>query len=503
MGAISTAIGIERRGAVSGYAIQKGFFSENSNFLPQQIIIIGEANTANQATIDLVARELVSAKEAGLIYGFGSPIHQVMRILRPFSGSGVAGIPTIVIPQLSAADATSTTVVWTVTGNVNKNATHFVNINGREVLDLQKYSFNLVIGDTPTIVATKIRDAVNNVLGSPVTATNIAGVLTFVTKWRGLTSREIKIIFNTDGENAGISYALTSTVLGSGGVSLLSALNQFEDNWYTTVINTYGVSALSDLEAVNGFPDEANPTGRFAGEIFKPFIAYFGSTSSVLANLVAITDNAPRVAQCTNVLCPAPNSDAFPWEAATNMVALVSRIMQDTPQLDVLDLFYPDMPIPSSKLIGDMSSYTSRDFLVKKGCSTVVLKNSRYQVKDLVTTYHDGDTQYSYPRNLNIDFNVKNGYSILENQRVKGHVIVNDKQVTDAVKAIKPKEWKSLLFSYFDELAENALIEDPQFTKESMLVQKSDTNPDRFETNLSYKRTGYARIQSTTVKAGF
>jgi len=131
------------------------------------------------------------------------------------------------------------------------------------------------------------------------------------------------------------------------------------------------------------------------------------------------------------------------------------------------------------------------------------MKNGVYVAKDLVTTYHGLDTQYSYPRNLNIDFNFKNGYSILEDLRVKGHVIVSDKQVTDAAKAIKPKEWKSVIFSYVDDLAERALLEDPEFTKNSILVQKSELNPDRFETSLSYKRTGFARIQSTTVKAGF
>lgn len=503
MGAISTSIGLERRASVSGYTIKKGFFNDETDNLPQRILILGEANTANQTGLNTDAKEIVSASQAADLYGDGSPIHQVMRILRPKNSVGVGGIPTIVIPQVSAGGATATTVVWTLTGAATKNKTHYVVINGRKSLDQNKYAVNIVKGDSVTVVATKIKNAVTAVTGCPVTVTNVAGVLTFVTKWKGLTSAEINISFDVEGDNVGIAYALTTTTAGAGAVDLDDAFEQFEDTWYTIVINTYGSTAFDDLEVFNGFPDDENPTGRYAGEIFKPFIAFFGSTLSDVTALSDITDADERKNQCTNALSPAPNSEGFTWEAAANMAYIFAVIAQNDPQLDVDGIAYPDMPVPANKLIGDMSVYNNRDFLVKKGCSTVILKSGVYVAKDLVTTYHGEDSLYSYPRNLNIDFNFKNGYSILEDIRVKGHVIVSDKQVTDARKVIKPKEWKSVLFSYVDELAEAALIEDPDFSKSTILVQKSTDNPDRFETSLSYKRTGFSRIQSTTVTAGF
>ena len=58
-------------------------------------------------------------------------------------------------------------------------------------------------------------------------------------------------------------------------------------------------------------------------------------------------------------------------------------------------------------------------------------------------------------------------------------------------------------FGYFDDLAERALVNEPDFSKANLLVQISETNPDRFETNFKYKRTGIARIQSTDAEAGF
>lgn len=506
MGSISTAIGLERRSRVSGYKIKKGFFDNVTDNLPQIVVVLGEANTANQSGLVTTKKEVTSADEAGQLYGFGSPIHQMMRILRPISGDGIGGIPTIVIPQTPAVGATATVIVWTITGTATGNATHEIIINGRTSLDFKPYSVNIVTGDTPTIIAQKYADAINAVLGTPFIATVALGVLTLTTKWKGVSAASALATISNGGSAVGVSYALTSTTAGTGVVDLAAALAQFEDNWYTTVINPYGTATLAALEAFNGVPDDESPTGRYEGRVFKPFMAFFGSTLSDKDDIIAITNDAARINQVTNVLCPAPNSDGFPWEAAANVVRLFARIMQDTPHLDVNGKSYPDMPIPSTGIIGDMSVYDNRDLLLKNGSSTVILKQGAYQIQDLVTTYHPADEtplQYAYCRNLNLDWNVKDGYSTLETIRVKDHVIITDNQVTDVAKAIKPKEWKANLFQFFDELSERALIKNPEFSKTSLQVQVSDTNPDRFETFFRYRRTGIARIESTDVEAGF
>jgi phage tail sheath gpL-like len=196
----------------------------------------------------------------------------------------------------------------------------------------------------------------------------------------------------------------------------------------------------------------------------------------------------------------------MPYEAAANVVALFCRVMQDSPQLDIGGKYYPDMPVPVSGSIGDMGDYNNRDLLLKSGSSTVKLDAGAYQVQDLVTTYHpigEVPLQYNYCRNLNLDWNVKDGYSILENIYVKDHVIVLDAQVTDVSGAIKPAEWKAILFDYFDDLGQKALINDPSFSKTSLQVQVDPTNPNRLNTFFRYKRTGTARIESTDAEAGF
>lgn len=507
--AISTAIGLERKSRTSGYKLKKGFFSNTTPNLPQYVAVFGEANTANQSGLSVTRKEITSAQEAAETYGYGSPIHQQMRILRPLSGDGIGGIPTVVFPQETDAGATATVNEWTVTGTATANATHTAVINGRRSLDFQTYAYSVVVGDTPTIIAGKIADAINGVLSSPVLATSALGVVTLTTKWKGATSAELKTVFDNNNTDAGITYAQTDVTSGAGTVDLSDSFAQISENeWVTFITNPYGSDStiLSALEAFNGRPDDEAPTGRYSGRVFKPFISLFGSVLDDKDDLIAITDADARRNQNTNVLIPAPKSSGFTCEIVANALVVYARIAQDTPELDLNAKSYPDMPVPEDGIIGDMSAYNNRDLLVKNGCSTVVLENGAYQVQDFVTTYHiDGENplQFAYVRNLVLDFNIAYKYRLQEDINVKDRVLVLDGQVTDVAKSIKPKQWKAVLYDFFDDLAVSGLIKDPEFSKDSLEVEINDTNPDRFDTFFRYSRTGIARIESTDVEAGF
>ena len=55
----------------------------------------------------------------------------------------------------------------------------------------------------------------------------------------------------------------------------------------------------------------------------------------------------------------------------------------------------------------------------------------------------------------------------------------------------------------YNDLAQKALITDPTFSEASTQVEINSTNPDRLDDFFRYKRSGYARILSTTAEAGF
>lgn len=505
-GTISTAVGLDRISRVSGYAIKKGFFNTDTQNLPQIIAVFGEANTANQSGLTTTKVEVTSAAEAASLWGSGSPLHRMISILRPPGSDGVGGIPTVVFPQVTAGGATATVRAITVAGTATSNATHTIVVNGRTNLDYQYYTYDIVAGDTATIVAGKMSDAMNAVLSAPALGTSALAVATFTSKWKGLTSAQLNISIDYGSNAAGLTYSQTTSTDGSGSVDLSASLAQFGDDWYTMVINPYGTAQIGALETFNGIPNDVNPTGRWNGLVFKPFCAYFGNTSGVRSTLSAITDAAGRINQVTNVLCPAPNSKGWDFEAAANVVALAAVVYQSTPHLDVSGLSYPDMPIPADSNIGDMNDYNNRDYLVKRGCSTVMLVEGQYQIQDLVTTYHPaGEVPllYNYVRTLNIHWNIKDSYVTLEKLYLKDKTLVRDDQFVDVIDCIKPKEWKGIVYGLFDDAAQAALINDPAFSKSGLQVQISSTNPNRFETAFPYKTTGTVRISSTTATAGF
>lgn len=496
-----SAVGTDVISRIVGYKITKGDFRESSPNLPQRIAILGEANNANQASLDTTGTAVTSAQQAGDLYGFGSPIYQMMRILRPISGDGVGGIPTIVYAQEEASGAAAKVLTVTPSGTATGNGTHTVKIAGRGGIDGESYDIAIEKDDTTDDITAKIYDAVNAVLGSPVTAVDTTYEVELTTKWKGLSADELVVTVDTNGNDLGLSYAVAETQAGSGTPSVSDALNQFGNEWVTIVVNSYGTvtSIMDALENFNGIPDPTTPTGRYTGTIMKPFIAL---TGSVADDPSSITD--ARKDEVTIAICPAPGSSGFTFEAAANMGVLFARKSQDTPHLDVAGQAYPDMPTPTS--IGSMATYANRDAFVKKGCSTVDLVAGAYQVQDFVTTYHpvgELPPQFRYCRNLMLDFNVRYGYFLLEQINVVDHTIVNDDDVVAVSEVIKPKQWKGILVGYAEDLELRGLVVDSDFMADSITVSISVSNPDRLEVFFRYKRSGVARIVSTTAEAGF
>lgn len=497
----SDAILIDWISRIIGYKITKGDYKKVSPNLPQRVAVFAEANTANQSSLDTSAYVINSEAEAGARYGYGSPIHIITRILKPKFGGGLTGIPVIVYPQAEAVGATAKVLTITPTGTATASGTHTVVIAGRGSIDGSSYDVPIVVGDNVAAICTKINTAIANVLGCPVSSTQNGTAVTCTSKWKGLTADGISITVNTNGNSLGIVYAVASTTSGSGTPSVQAALDMFGSAWNTFVVNSYGAvsSVMTALETFNGIPDPINPTGRFAGSVFKPFVAL---TGSVLDDPTTITDG--RLTQTTIAMCPTPLSPGLAMEGAANFAVRAASLAHVTPHLDVLGQSLPDMPVPA--VIGSMASATNRNVFVKKGCSTVDIVNGVYVIQDFVTTYHpvgENPPQYRFVRNIMLDFNVSYGLFLLEQKHVADHVIAKDEDVVSATNVIKPKQWKQIISSYALDLANRALIVDAAFMQDSIQVDLSSSNPDRLETFFRYKRSGVARIVSTTAEAGF
>lgn len=508
--AVSTAVSTDRISRVIGYKLRRGLPMVGGVNLPQRIAILAPANADKQTGLPTV-RQVTSANEAGELFGFGSPIHSIMRILKPpVSGDGVGGIPIFVYPQAAptSSPATKTMQVTTTVSTVTSNQTHRLRINGRTGVDNHDYSWTVLTTDNQTQIAAKMHAAINDVPGSPVTAsmTLNSNLVTLTVKYAGSLGNDLSVVVDTGNDAASITYAVVDGDTGAGEYDISGALTAFGSEWNTIVINAYGTNKLEALEQFNGVPDDNNPTGRYSGTIFMPFVALFGSKLSATADIINITGAAARRTQVTNVLCPAPNSEGWDYEAAANAAFLLANTSQNSPHLDVSGQTYPDMPVPVDGDIGAMKNYDDRDTIVKNGGSTVNLSGGRYQVQDFVTTYRpEGELppQFRYVRSLVQDFNIRYGYFLLEVAFIRDKAIVSNDQVVTVSNVIKPKDWIQTVRAYADDLSTRALITTPSFMKESIMVQSSGSNPDRLNTFFRYRRSSFARIASTDAEANF
>lgn len=500
--AISNAVSTAAKSRIVGYQLTVGDFRESSPNLPQRVLLFGQANTANQATLDTDPFQITTASQAGDRYGYGSAIHMAARIILPKGGDGLGGIPVVVHPQEAAAGATSKIIEVTPSGVATANGTHTLIIAGRENIDGIFYNIGINKDDTTADIVAKIADAVNGVLSCPMTATEDDYVAALESKWADETADKITVSINTNGDDLGITYAFDDVQAASGVPSIAASLDQIGNNWATILCNCYeSTQILTALELWNGVADPVNPTGRFVGIVMKPLVAIFGNTDD---DPSAITN--ARLNEMTNALAPAPLSAGLALEAAANMTRLHAIVSQNDPHLDVAGSSYPDMPTPTA--IGSMSEWVNRDLFVKRGCSTVDLVGGKYVIQDFVTTYHklgEEPPQFAYCRNLMIDNNVRYTYFLLEQINVVDHAIADDDAVVAVGKVVKPKGWKQILTGkkFVGDLSARCLIVDVPFTQKSVKVGLSTSNPDRLETFFSYKRSGFARVIPTTAQAGF
>jgi phage tail sheath gpL-like len=490
---------------VVGYKITKGNYSPSTPNLPQRIAILSEPCTANASGLDTTPFQATSTITIADRLGAGSSAYLAYNILSPRTGGGVDGIPIWVYPVTPASGATATVTTLTITGTATKSATHYPVIQGVQSYDGQSYAISVISGDTPTTIAAKLIASINSVYGSSVIAsTGGTGIVTLTSVSKGISS-----VFTTrvelNGVSAGLTYSVT-TVAGTLIGDVATALANFENNWNTIVINPYGAEStiLNALESVNGKPDPVSPTGRYSAIVFKPFVAFYSAQSTDPLTDFG-TDIAARINQCTNSYVPAPNVFQHPVEVAASAARVVALLGQSTPNLDALGQALPGIYVDAQK-IGNLADWSYRDSCVKAGISTVDYVGGQLIIKDLVTTYHPDDEvypQFAYVRNLILDWNVRYSYRLLEAVHVVGFTLIPDGQSTHAEKTVTPSQWKGVMYSMFADLADRALLADVSFSKDSATVQISSTNPDRFESFFRYKRTGTARIASTTAEAGF
>lgn len=476
--AVARAVGIE----TDFVDLQTG-----ARFLPQRIAVVGQGSSA--ATYPTTKKQVLSAGEAGSIYGFGSPIHLAVSQLLPANGDGVGSVPVTVYPLVDAVGAAAAAGQIVPSGAETSAVSYRVNING-----ILSEEFVVSPGDVVADVTAAITQAVNAVIGMPVIAVNNTTNAGFTAKWEGASGNDLTIGIVGTGSTV---FTITQPVGGLVNPDVDAALAQMGNVWETMVLNCLDVADTVNLDRYQTFGE-----GRWNPLTKKPLVVFSGSNEAVLATAIALPD--ARKTDRVNVQLNGVGSENLPFVIAARQLARVAARANDNPPFDYGALQATGLSVGTD---GEQWVYNQQDTAVKAGASTIDVVDGVMQLADIVTFYHpDGEEPpaYRYVVDIvklqNIIFNLD---AIFSAPRWNGAPLLPDSDATTNPAAKRPKDAKGEIFGLLDSLGLNAIIADVPFAKANTLVGINATNPKRLDVSITLKLAGNTNIRSIDLNFGF
>lgn len=478
-----------------------------ANLRPELIVCIGQAQTGKTIT----ANELVLASgnpdDAGVLFGFGSPLHLQAKKLFPKAGNG-AKVPVYYLPV--AAPGTSTAEIKTITlastagvtksfngyfalkdqvfeaaadvaGKIATNA-HNNPAKSPRGTDLNSYEtkyipFNVIKGMTIAQAAAALADALEEYVEIPFTIsrTNIAtGILALTAKWQGSDSLFDYSIIDENGDAPtatayGLTFATAETTAGAGvGTIPSAALSAIDEELgVTRVVSQYASTTVLDTlkEKFEAFHD---------GLIAQYVLCY------------------------SSIKAPESGTVAGTWDTAALITTGTAR------REDSINV----------QIVGDYGSlrkltYPERNQLLKAGYSNLVMKaDGSHRLMDLTTFYHPvGKTNplFRFDRDVTVIGNIS--YDLMQTFRDsdewKSIILIAEGDITTNPAARSLKDIKAAVNARIGLLGMSGLIANYADAQKQTEVEIDASNQNRVNINPKFDITGVGRIYDITNFIGF
>ncbi len=487
---MSTAIPPSAVARVVGIDTQfKDLRKGNVLFLGQRIVLLGQGNTASTYSLDKL--QITSALEAANIYGFGSPVHLAARQLLPINGDGIKTIPLTVLPLEDDGSGVESTGDITPSGAPTVAASYIVRVN-----NIDSEAFVIAVGDVLADVTSAMTAAINAVLEMPIIAVDGATQVDFTSKWKGTSANDI-IVEVVGSTTAGNVFTITQPVGGLVNPDIDSALAQIGNVWETMLLNCLDIVDTTTLDKLSTFGE-----GRWGPLVRKPLVAFTGNTATTVTNATAVSD--ARKTDRVNSQLVAPASNDFPFVVAARQLARIALVANENPAVDYGSRKASGL-VPGPD--GSQWDYATRDSAVKKGSSTIEVKDSVVNVSDVITFYHpDGDPipPWRYVvdvvRLQTVLFNLDLIFATTE---WDGAPLISDLDVTTNPAAKQPRMAVAEIAAMLDSLGNNAIISNVAEAKENIIAVISAQNPKRLDISMTIQLSGNANIISINNNFGF
>lgn len=491
--AISTAVAASAVARVLGIkTIFKDLRAGGILLLPQRVAVVGQGSTAS--TYATTKRQVTSANEAATLYGFGSPVHLAVLQLFPVNGDGVGTIPVTVYPLVDDGSGVVSAGDIAPSGTVTKAGSFIIRVN-----NIDSESFVVAIGDSLPDITAAMAAAVAAVLNLPITS---AAAITpdridTTSKWKGTSANDIfiEVIGPTD---TGITFATTQHTGGLVNPDVDTALTQVGNVWETMFLNCMDVADTTTLDKFDVFGE-----GRWGALVRKPIAGVFvGNLATGVTAATAVSD--ARKPDRTNSQLVAPGSNDLPFVTAARQLARIVVLANNNPPHDYGS---QDATGLTPGADGDQWTFVDRDSAIKKGSSSIQVKDGVVNISDVVTFYHptgDPIPAFRYVVDIvklqQIYFNLD---LIFATPEWDGAPLIPDNQPTTNRDAKKPKSAVAAIAAMIDSLGLNAIISDPETAKASIVAEIDAGNPKRLNVSLTVQLSGNTNIISVDLNFGF
>lgn len=439
--------------------------------------IFGQKLAAGSAAAD-VAVLIGSADDAADKFGRGSMAHRMVHAFRAIN----LNHELWVVPFDEPGTGVAATGSLAITGTATASGILTVYLAG------QRVQVTVASGDDATTVGAALEAAVTAATDLPVTASNSLGTVTFTCRWKGETGNDITILPNHLGERggevtpAGLSLAVTAMASGAGAPATATAFGNVTE---ASIENA--AFPFTDTTSLNAWETEfgAQDGGRWAWDRMQygHGWAYMRGTFSALGTAGAAR-NDPAI-----TIAGMPASRPTPvWEAAAARCAWAARALLNDPA----------RPLQTLELTGvmaepeeDQFTMQERSTLNKKGISTdMVMKDRSVQIETSVTTYQRN--KYDLPDNAWQQVNTRATLArVLRRLRsavtsnYPRHKLGNDGERFGAGQAVMtPNAAKAFIVAEYEDLNEEALVENVEAFMEYLIVERNAINPNRLDVLL-------------------
>lgn len=509
MAAITKSLDIGAVASATSVSIKQKNQNNAANLRPEKIVVIGQASTSASVETNRLYLASGNSDDAGVIFGFGSPLHRMARKLFPKAGNG-SKVETYYLPV--AAPSTGAVEKQTISfdvanGGVTKSFNGYIllkdmifetaaDVAGKVATiyhnnpakaprgtDLNSYEtkaipFTVVKGMTAAQIAAALTDALDDYVEVPFTMAtekvDSADVLTLTAKWKGSDGCFDLSIVDTDGNapiksDCGVAFTVTRTTQAAGvGTIPDEALAVIDEELgVTRVVSQYANSTVLD-------------------KLKEKFEAWH---EGLIAQYVI----------CYSAI-KAPESQSVPgtWDIQTLIQEGNSR-RDDSVNVQIVGDF------------GELRkpNYGERDKLVKAGFSHLMQKSDgSYVLMDLVSFYHPvGKTNplYRFDRDVTVVANVAYDFmqTFRDSDEWKSIIIIAESDVTTNPAARSLKDVKAAVNTRIGLLGIAGLVANYAEAQKNTMVEIDSSNPNRININPNFEITGVGRIYDITNFVGF